>query len=86
MVQAHPPSQTAGHHDVATSQGRPPLHRFDLQNQILEADRVVTTHRALELEREDQVQIAARASDKGRAALCCRNPKTAIELVNVVFA
>jgi|GEM_PF-5570231 len=64
----------------ASGQGAAPAHRPDLQGQILKADRVVAVQRALELQREDQVQIAARAGGKSRSPLRDRNLKTAVEL------
>lgn len=54
--------------------------------EVPEADGVVAAHGALELEREDQVQIAARASRKGGSALGRRQPGSAGELGDVVLA
>ena len=62
--------QVLMHHDVAAGQ-RASLHRFNLQLQILKADGIVAVHRALKLQREDQVQIlAARTRHKRAPALC----------------
>ena len=47
------PVQMLVHHHRATRQTRSPSHRFDLQAEILEADRVVPVHRTLELQGED---------------------------------
>src|SRR6266566_834457 len=43
----------------AARQAGSPTHRFDLQAEVLKADRVVPVHRALELQREDEIQISA---------------------------
>ena len=57
--------------NVAAGQRASPLHRFNLQLQILKADGVVAVHCALKLQREDQVQIlAARTRHKRAPALC----------------
>src|SRR5271167_2282939 len=70
----------------AASQCPAPDHPLDLQSQILEAHRVVAVHHALELQREDQLQIfAAWASHKRAATLPSWNLKAAIELPQVVF-
>ncbi len=74
------------HRDLAPGQGRPPPHRFDLQDEVLKADRVIPIYRALELQGEDQVQIAARASHKGRAAPGRRNLKAAVEVIDIALA
>ena len=58
--------QVLVHHDVATGQRPSPVHSFNLQLQILEADGVVPVHGSLKLQREDQVQMLA---GQGRKAL-----------------
>ena len=51
------------------------VHPFNLQLQILKADRVVPVHRPLKLQGEDQVQILAWAREKRAAALRRRHLK-----------
>ena len=43
----------------AARQAGSPTHRFDLQAEVLKADRVVPVHRALELQRDDEILISA---------------------------
>src|SRR5246127_4113894 len=45
------------HPRLAACQGRSPAYLLNLQAETLKAHRVVAIHRALELQREDQVQI-----------------------------
>ncbi len=72
--------------DLAASQSPSPVHPFNLQSEILKADGVVPVYSALELKREDQVQVFAPTRDKGRPALCRRHLKTPIKLGDVVLA
>ncbi|HYA95670.1 MAG TPA: hypothetical protein VEC95_05305 [Terriglobales bacterium] len=72
--------------DVATSQRSSPTHPLDLQVEILKAHRVVAVDAALELQGEDQVQVATRTGRKGAAPLAGRNLKTTIELRDVLVA
>src|ERR1700756_3967863 len=70
----------------ASGQCASPAHLVDLQGEVLEADRVVAANSALELERKNQVQIAARAGRKSGATLSWRHLEVPIELGNVVLA
>ena len=64
----------------AAGEGSAPAYRLDLQGQVLQADGAVLVDGALELKREDQVQLLARAGNKrgspapapGPAAPACR--------------
>jgi hypothetical protein len=47
------------HSHRAASQAGSPTYRLDLQTEVLKADRVVPVYRALELQREDEIQISA---------------------------
>ena len=69
MGHAESAVQMLVHDDVATGEGAAPAYPVDLQGQVLEADGVVAADRTLELEREDQVEVAARAGGEGGAAL-----------------
>ena len=60
MGHAESPVQMLVHGYVAAGQGAPPTYPLDLQGQVLEADGVVAVDRTLELQREDQIQVAAR--------------------------
>src|ERR1700727_816720 len=71
---------------VAARQCGSPAHRLDLQGEGQKADRVVRVDRALELKRENQVQIAAAPKHKGIAPLRRHGLKTAVELGDVGFA
>lgn len=71
---------------TAASQGGAPTHRFNLQTQVLNAYRVVAVHGALELQREDQIQISAGTAHKCAATLRRRHLKASIELSHVVLA
>src|SRR5271166_3027217 len=78
------PVQMLMHYHVAARQRPPPVHPFNLQLQILKADGVVAVHRALKLQREDQVQVlAARTRHKRAPALCRCHLKAAVELADV---
>jgi hypothetical protein len=72
--------QVLVHDDVTTGEGAAPAYLVDLQYQVLEADGVVTADGALELQREDEVQITAGACSEGRAGLGRWYLKAAIEL------
>ena len=74
------------HSHRAASQAGSPTHRFDLQAEVLKADRVVPVHCALELQREDEIQIPAAPGDKRAARLRRPHLKAAIELGDVVFS
>ena len=65
---------------VAARQCASPAHRLDLQGEGQKADRVVRVDRALELKRENQVQIAAAPKHKGIAPLRRHGLKTAAEV------
>src|SRR5437016_7089609 len=69
----------------AARQAGSPAHRFNLQTEILNADRVVAIHRALELQREDEIQIPAATRHKRAARLRRPYLKTAVELGHVVL-
>src|SRR2546427_4098431 len=71
-------------HGTARQAGSP-AHRFNLQTEILNADRVVAIHRALELQREDEIQIPAATQHKRAARLRRPYLKTAVELRRVVL-
>jgi hypothetical protein len=68
------------HGHGATHQTGSPAHRFDLQAQIPHAGRVVPAHCALELQRENQIQISAVTRHKRAAWLRRPHLKTTIEL------
>ena len=74
------------HSDAAPRQAAAPSHRFDLQTEILEADRVVPMHRAFELQRQDQIQIPAATLHKRVTRLRGPHLKTAVELSYVVLS
>jgi hypothetical protein len=57
------------HRHRAARQTGSPAHRFDLQAEVLKADRVVPVHCALELQREDEIQIPAAPGYKRAARL-----------------
>src|SRR2546429_10011003 len=71
-------------HGTARQAGSP-AHRFNLQTEILNADRVVAIHRALELQREDEIQIPAATQHKRAARLRRPYLKTAVEIRPVVL-
>ena len=83
--QADAAVQVLVNHDVAAGQRPSPRHPFNLQLQVLKADRVVPIHRALKLQREDQVQIFARTRQKRAAGLRRRHLKATIELGDVML-
>src|SRR5713226_5518495 len=70
---------------AATSQCASPLHRFNLQAQVLKADGVVAVDRAFELQREDASQVALGARHKGAAPFGGCDLKAAVELGDVLF-
>src|SRR5216684_858364 len=74
------------HSHRAASQAGSPTYRFNLQTEVLKADRVVPVHRALELQREDEIQISAAPGYKRAARLRRPHLKAAIELRDVVFS
>src|SRR5271165_6438030 len=78
--------QVLVNHHGAAGQRASPLHPLNLQRQVLKADRVVAVHRALKLQREDQIQIlAARTRHERAPALRRRHLKAAIEFSDVMF-
>ena len=85
MGEAEASIQVLMHGHAAARQAGSPAHRLDLQAEILNADGVVPIHRALELQREDQIQIAAAARHERAARLRRPHLKTAVELGHVVF-
>ena len=80
MGQADGPIQVLMHGDGAALERAAPAHRFDLQVEVLKADRVIAIHRTLELQGEDQIQIAAATRHKRTARLRWRHLKTTIKL------
>ena len=70
----------------AARQTPPPAHRLDLQAQMLETDRVVAVDRALELQRENQIQIPAATRHERVARLRRPHLKAAIKFGDVVLA
>ena len=60
-----------------------PAHRFDLQTEILNTNRVVAIHRPFELQRQDQIQIAAAARHERVARWRRRYLKTTVELGDI---
>src|SRR5450755_370747 len=72
--------------DVAPGEGSAPAYLVDLQNQVLKADDVVAANRTLKLQREDQVQVAARAGRESGSALGSRSLKAAVEFRDIVLA
>jgi len=74
------------HSHRAARQAGSPTHGFDLQAEVLKADRVVPVHCALELQREDEIQIPAAPGYKRAARLRLPHLKAAIELGDVVFS
>src|SRR5712671_5872781 len=73
------------HSHRAASQAGSPTYRFNLQAEVLKADRVVPVHRALELQREDQIQIPAAPGYKGAARLRRPHLEAAVELGHVAL-
>jgi hypothetical protein len=71
---------------AAARQTGSPAHRFNLQTEILNADRVVAIHRAFERQREDQIQIPAATRHKRVTRLRGPHLKTAVELSDVVLS
>ena len=74
------------HNGIAAGQGAAPSYLVNLQGQILKADGVIPVDGAFELQREDQVQIAARTGGEGRPALGRGSLKAAVELRDRVLA
>src|SRR5271157_3424985 len=72
-------------YDIAARQRASPLHPFNLQLQILKADRVVAVYRPLKLQGEDQVQMLPGAREKRAAALGRRHLKAAVELADILL-
>jgi hypothetical protein len=73
------------HHHRAACQTRSPAHRFDLQAEVLKVDRVVPVHRTLELQGEDEIQIAAATGHKRAAPFCGLHLEAAVKLGHVVL-
>ena len=61
---------------LAAGHGAAPADRLDLQDQVVKADGVVLVDGALELLREDQVQVPARAGQEGRYHAAAPGPET----------
>src|SRR3974390_1546950 len=80
------PLQVLVHGDVAARQRPAPSLPLDLQAQVLHAHRVVATHRALIVQREDLLQVAPWTASEGRAPLRRPHLKALIELGDVVLA
>src|SRR5450759_4074447 len=59
IAEAQGPVQVLACNHGAARQRRSPAHGFDLQSQVLKADRVVPVHRALALQRKDARQVLA---------------------------
>src|SRR5437588_11718959 len=68
------------HHRLAARQRRSPAHPLNLQAEVLKAHRVVAIHRALELQREDQVQIPPSAGQKPASPLYRCHLKSPVKL------
>src|SRR5260370_14999478 len=68
---------------AATSERAPPLHRFNLQAQVLKADGIVAVDRTFELQRENASQVALGAGHQGAAPLGGCDLKAAAELGDV---
>lgn len=66
-------------------QSAAPVTLVDLQDQILEADRIVEAYGAFELQREEQVKIRSWAARKGCALLGRGDLKTPVEFGDVFF-
>ena len=64
----------------AARQSPAPGRFLDLENPILQTDRVVSIHHALVLERKNTVQVPSRYRQEGSARLSGRVRKTTIEL------
>src|SRR3981081_1409950 len=74
------------HRYRATSQAGSAQYRSDLPPEVLKSERVVPVHRALELQREDEIQISAAPGYKRAARLRRSHLKAAIELGDIVFS
>ena len=86
MGEAESSVQVLMHRDLAARQRGSPAHRFDLQAQILKADRVVAVHCPLELQGEHQIEIASPTGQKSIPPLRRRDLETPVELGDIVFA
>ena len=82
---AEGPVEMLMHRYHAAGQRRSPADWLNLQAKVLETDRVIAIHRALELQGENKVQILARPGQEGATPLGCRYLKAAVELGDVVF-
>src|SRR5256885_14292745 len=80
MGQADGPIHVLMQCDGAALERAAPAHRFDLQVEVLKADRVIAIHRTLELQGEDQIQIAAATRNKRAGRLRWPPLKTTINL------
>src|ERR1017187_1283926 len=86
IAEAQGPVQVLAYNHAAPRQRSPPAHGFDLQSQVLKADRVVAVHRALELQRKDALQVFPPIGHKGSARLRRCYLEAAIELPDVMLA
>src|SRR5260370_41507891 len=71
---------------AATSERAPPLHRFNLQAQVLKADGIVAVDRTFELQRENASQVALGAGHQGAAPLGGCDLKAAVGIRGVRFS
>ena len=86
IAEAQSPVQVLARNHGAARQRCSPAHGFDLQSQVLKADRVVPVHRALELQRKNALQILAAIGHKRTARLCRFDLEAAIKLPDVTLA
>src|SRR5262249_11442884 len=77
--------QVLMHRDRTAGQGGTPAYRFNLQPQVLNAYRVVAVHGTFELQRKNQIQIAAGATHERTATRRRRHLKASIELAHGVL-
>jgi len=77
--------QVLVHGNQAASQSGAPAHRFNLQPQVLNANRIVAVDGTLELQRENQIQISVGAAHKGTASFPSRDLEVTVELGQVVL-
>ena len=77
--------QVLMNHDIAARQRSSPVHPFNLQLQVLKADGVVSVHRRLKLQGEDQVQVLPGAREKRVTALRRHHLKATIERGDVML-
>src|ERR1019366_10541014 len=80
------PVQVLTRNHGAARQRCSPAHGFDLQSQVLKADRVVAVHRALELQRKDALQVFPPIGHKGSARLRGCYLEAAIKIPDVMIA